>query len=69
MKRGEAVFALISDVMRNSMTVASYKRAIRAMKALDLTDEEIRAALRLMDYHNVNDVPYLWLAKKLENAS
>lgn len=61
----EAVYALIRESYEQKTSLAGYKRSVRALRSLGLSDYEPGKALELMEYHKSPDEPYEWLARKL----
>jgi hypothetical protein len=65
----EALHALIAAAMRNGNSVtrstAHYKRAVRALKVMGIDQQATDYALRLLEFHGDDNLPYPWLAKRL----
>ena len=59
-----AVEFLIYEAARERRTKSGYTKAVKALWALGLADNEVSSALYILGYANSNGVPYRWLFEK-----
>jgi hypothetical protein len=65
----QALAAIISEARKEKGSVAGYKRAQRALRALGFNTEDALTVLVHLDYVNPDTrEPYPWLAAKLASA-
>jgi hypothetical protein len=66
MDKWPALHELLRQAIRDRMSVASYKRAQRALKGLEIPDADQKHALSFLGYvRSDTGEPYEWLARQL----
>jgi len=66
MTKVDAVLTLLRDSRMERSSAASYRKALRACKALDLNESETNVVMQFLEYHASDGVPYHWLETKKE---
>ena len=66
MNKSQAVLAIILDARRDSASISSFNRVLRACKVLNLSEAETNDVLWALDYHTEPGKPTDWVKRAME---